>query len=108
LPVPGKTAYAETGPIFLCAGDCTPWAQPGVPPVLTSSPEYLVKAYRSDYRILYDTGQITPVAALDRYVAVLLARPGVAFVDIRSARNNCFATRAWRGAVEQSRPRSGG
>jgi Protein of unknown function (DUF1203) len=98
-PFPEKQPYAETGPIFLCAEHCTPWGQPGVPPVLTSSPEYLVKAYSSDYRIVYGTGRITPVAELDRYVAALLARPGVEFVDIRSAPNNCFATRAWRDAV---------
>ncbi len=24
--------YAETGPIFLCAGECQPWSGPGVPP----------------------------------------------------------------------------
>ena len=97
-PFPDKQPYAEIGPIFLCAEHCTPWGQPGVPPVLTSSPAYLIKGYSSDYRIVYGTGQITPVAELDRYVAALLARPGVAFVDIRSARNNCFATRAWRDA----------
>ena len=98
-PFPEKQPYAETGPIFLCAEHCTPWGQPGVPPVLTSSPEYLVKGYSSDYRVVYGTGRITPVAELDRYVAALLARPGVEFVDIRSARNNCFATRARRNAV---------
>ena len=53
--------YAETGPVFLCADLCTVWSD-GVPPILTTSPDYLVKGYTADDRILYGTGAIVPAA----------------------------------------------
>ena len=88
--------YAECGPVFFCAEDCTPWSGDALPPVLQNSPDYLVKAYSADDRIIYGTGQITLVAELADYITTLLNRDGVAFVDIRSSRNNCFAARAVR------------
>lgn len=93
MPFPAVQAYAETGPIFLCADDCTPWDGQGVPPILATSPDYLLKAYSADHRIIYGTGKITLSGELADYAASLLARDGVAFVDVRSARNNCFQTR---------------
>ncbi|MEM6906827.1 MAG: DUF1203 domain-containing protein [Pseudomonadota bacterium] len=92
-PFPAPQAYAETGPIFLCAEPCQPWQGAGVPPVLTTSPDYLVKGYGPDYRIRYGTGAVVPAGEIDRYVGQLLAKPGIAFADIRSARNNCFQCR---------------
>lgn len=90
--------YAETGPIFLCADDCQRFEGEGLPPVLTSSPDYLLKGYRADERIYYGTGRVVPVAGLADYAAGLLRDPDVAFVDVRSARNNCFQARIRRGA----------
>lgn len=92
-PFAGLHPYAETGPIFLCADDCTPHAGDGVPPILSTSPDYLVKAYDDRDRIIYGTGQITASDDIDAYSKTLLARDDVAFVDVRSARNNCFLTR---------------
>lgn len=92
-PFPTLQPYAETGPIFLCADDCEAWSGQGVPPILETSPDYLLKAYSADNRIIYGTGKITVAAALAGYASELLARDGVAFVDVRSARNNCFQTR---------------
>ncbi len=92
-PFPAPQPYAETGPIFLCADDCTPFDAPGLPPILTTSPDYLVKAYSADDRIIYGTGQITPVDQIAGYAQTLLSRADVAYVDVRSARNNCFLTR---------------
>ena len=54
--------YAETGPVFLCADLCTAWSDDGVPQILTTSPDYLVKGYTADDRILYGTGAIVPAA----------------------------------------------
>ena len=93
-PFPALQPYAETGPAFLCARDCPPWTGAGVPPVLTESPDYLVKGYSNDHRILPGTGRITPAPEVADYTAELLGRPETAFVDIRSARNNCWLTRA--------------
>lgn len=80
--------YAETGPIFLCAAHCD--APDGaLPPVLDTSAEFLIKGYTADERILYGTGAIVPRHEIDAYAQNLLAREEIAFVDIRSARNNC-------------------
>lgn len=95
-PFPAPQPYAETGPIFLCAKDCEPWAGDGVPPILESSPEYLLKAYSADHRIIYGTGQITQAGEISGYAQKLFLRDDVAFVDVRSARNNCFQTRVVR------------
>ena len=61
-PFPTLHPYAETGPVFLCADPCTAWSDDGVPPILTTSPDYLVKGYTADDRILYGTGAIVPAA----------------------------------------------
>ncbi|MCF6272337.1 MAG: DUF1203 domain-containing protein [Rhodobacteraceae bacterium] len=97
-PFPVKQPYAETGPIFLCAEACAAYAGEEVPPVLQDSPEYLLKGYSSDFRIVYGTGQITPQAEIERVATKILAQTGIAFVDVRSARNNCFACRVTGGA----------
>ncbi|MBL1435057.1 MAG: DUF1203 domain-containing protein [Rhodobacteraceae bacterium] len=92
-PFPEKQPYAETGPIFLCADACAPWEGKGVPPALQSSPDYLLKGYSEDHRIVYGTGQITLAADIEQVAAEIFSRGGVAFVDVRSARNNCFQCR---------------
>jgi hypothetical protein len=93
-PFPELQPYAETGPVFLCAGDCVPWSGPSVPPVLSTSPDYLLKGYLSDHRIVYGTGRVTPFGGLLAYSEALLNRDDVAFVDVRSSRNNCWLARA--------------
>lgn len=84
--------YAETGPVFLCANACRPAEALDIPGILTS-PHYLLKGYSADERIIYGTGQITAVAKISAYADQLLLRPEVAFVDLRSARNNCWQAR---------------
>ena len=85
--------YAETGPIFLCADACTPHDGVTFPPVLTTSPDYLLKGYARNERIIYGTGQVTPSDQIAEYATALFERDAVAYVDVRSARNNCFLTR---------------
>jgi len=92
-PFPTLHPYAETGPIFLCAKDCAPHGGDSVPSILETSPNYLVKAYDATDRIIYGTGQITPKAEVADYAGQLFERDAVAYVDVRSARNNCFLTR---------------
>ncbi len=90
--------YAECGPVFLCEEDCDAWQHDGLPPILTTSPDYLMKAYSIDERIIYGTGAITPTAEITSYANTLFARDDVAYIDVRSARNNCFLTRTCRDA----------
>ena len=92
-PFPAPQPYAEVGPIFLCARACTPWAGRDLPPILQSSPDYLLKGYSHDHRIVYGTGHVTPREEVAAYARDLLADPGIAFVDVRSARNNYFLCR---------------
>jgi len=96
-PFSALQPYAETGPIFLCAEACESGAGAEVPASLTTSPDYLVKAYSADERIIYGTGAITPRKQIADRDATLLSDPKVAFVDVRSARNNCFLARVTRG-----------
>ncbi len=98
-PFPALQPYAETGPIFLCAADCAPWRGDDVPPILTTSPDYLLKGYSADHRIIYGTGRVIPAEQIAAYANTLLTDPKVAFVDVRSARNNCFQTRILRGGM---------
>lgn len=95
-PFDQLSPYAELGPIFLCEKNCTAWAGDGVPPILTTSSDYLVKAYSEDQRIIYGTGKVTPARDVARYAQGLLDLENVSFVDVRSAKNNCFQTRARR------------
>ncbi|RGP37994.1 DUF1203 domain-containing protein [Pseudotabrizicola alkalilacus] len=99
-PFPALQPYAETGPVFLCADACARWSGDGVPPILTCSVDYLLKGYTADFRICYGTGKVVAQAEVAAYAAALLARPEIAFVDVRSARNNCFLCRIGRGRQE--------
>ncbi|WP_102109240.1 DUF1203 domain-containing protein [Oceaniglobus roseus] len=96
-PFPALQPYAETGPVFLCAGDCRPWDGEGMPPILETSPDYLLKGYGADHRIVYGTGRVVARAEVAGYAAGLLEDARIAFVDVRSARNNCFQTRIVAG-----------
>jgi hypothetical protein len=92
-PFPKLQPYAETGPIFLCADECAPWTGDCLPPTLQSSPDYLLKGYDADDRIVDGSGRIVESGAILGYAEGLLSDPRVTYVDVRSARNNCFLTR---------------
>jgi hypothetical protein len=96
-PFDGLHPYAETGPIFLCADECET-TRAVVPDVLTASPQYLIKGYTADQRIKYGTGAIVPQAEATTKIAELLEQSDLAFVDVRSASNNCWLMRAKRPA----------
>lgn len=95
-PFAAMQPYAETGPIFLCADACERHAGGALPQILTTSPDYLLKAYNADERIIYGTGKVVAREGVAAYAEGLLADPSVAFVDVRSARNNCFQLRIRR------------
>ena len=97
-PFPEPQLYAETGPIFLCADPCEPWAGEGLPPILRTSPDYLVKGYSEDHRIVYGTGRIVASDGVAAHSEEVFGRASVAYIDVRSARNNCFQTRIVRAA----------
>lgn len=85
--------YAETGPIFLCAAACTRYEGPELPEALTASPDYLIKGYNGDDRIVYGTGAVVPQETMMQQAEAILADKRVKYLHIRSARNNCYQAR---------------
>jgi len=91
-PFPAPQPYAEVGPIFLCADPCQPGGGEAVPQML-ASPDYIVRGYGGDDRIVYGTGEVVPTPLIPALAATLLADARVAYVHVRSARNNCYQCR---------------
>ena len=94
-PFTAPQPYAEMGPIFLCADACEAGGGEAVPEMLTS-PDYIVRGYGADDRIVYGTGGVVKTDAIPARAEALLADARVAYVHVRSARNNCFQVRVER------------
>lgn len=93
-PFADEQPYAETGPIFLCATECERHSESQeMPEILTSSPDYLLKGYGDDDRIVYGTGSVVETDKIDGAIAKIFARPDVAYIHVRSSRNNCYQAR---------------
>ncbi len=84
--------YAELGPVFLCEDDCRAGGGAELPVFLTS-PQYIVRGYGANERIIYGTGSVVPTPDIPARAAVLFENPDVAFIHVRSASNNCFHCR---------------
>ncbi len=91
-PFPALQPYAETGPIFLCAAPCTAGGGKDLPDIL-SSPDYILRGYGADDRIVYGTGAVVPTAQLKAEAMARFADARVAYLHVRSARNNCYQLR---------------
>jgi hypothetical protein len=94
-PFPAPQPYAEVGPIFLCAEPCEAGGGEDLPAML-AAPDYIVRGYGVDDRIVYGTGGVVATAAIPARAAELLADDRVDYVHVRSARNNCFQCRVER------------
>ncbi|MDU8943146.1 DUF1203 domain-containing protein [Ovoidimarina sediminis] len=97
-PFSSAHPYAETGPIFLCEADCARAAPSGEVPPILEAPDYIVRGYSAEERIVYGTGGVVPTPRIAARAAEILADPAIAFVDVRSARNNCFQCRVRRAS----------
>jgi hypothetical protein len=91
-PFPALQPYAETGPIFLCAGECARY-EAGQPAIFAGTSGYLIKGYGADDRIVYGTGRVVPSATMEAEAEDIFRDPRVAYVHVRSARNNCYQCR---------------
>lgn len=96
-PFPALQPYAETGPIFLCGEDCAPFDS-GAPGIFADTPSYLMKGYGADDRIIYGSGRVVPTEEIEVYAASVFEDPRVAYIHVRSARNNCYQLRIERAA----------
>ena len=98
-PFSAPQPYAETGPIFLHAKTCERHPDsPNTPAMFLGWERMLMRGYGADERIVYGTGAVVPTAEIAGRAADLLNRPEIAFVDLRSASNNCFQCRVTRGS----------
>jgi hypothetical protein len=96
-PFPAPQPYAEVGPIFLCADACEAGGGEALPEMLASS-DYIVRGYGPDDRIVYGTGGVVATGQIAARAEDLLADPRVAYVHVRSARNNCYQMRIDRAS----------
>lgn len=97
-PFPSLQPYAETGPVFLHGEPCPRYtASEAMPPVLTQSPDFILRAYGHDDRIIYGTGAVILREKVEDRARELLGNPEIAYVHVRSARNNCYQCRIDRG-----------
>lgn len=96
-PFPAPQPYAEVGPIFLCADPCAPYAASGeLPPILQTSPAYLLRGYGGDDRICYGTGGIVPQVSMESACHALFSDSAVEYIHVRSASYNCYQCRITR------------
>ncbi|MBT6203760.1 MAG: DUF1203 domain-containing protein [Rhodospirillaceae bacterium] len=96
-PFPEHKPNAEIGPIFLHARACKRYAPGGdTLPVVLDSPDFIVRGYAHDDRIVYGTGKVTPTDEINCWAQTLLARDEIAYLHVRSARNNCYQCRIER------------
>jgi hypothetical protein len=95
-PFPAPQPYAEVGPIFLCAEPCERGGGEAQPEML-ASPDYIVRGYGADDRIVYGTGGVVSRDAIPARAEALFDDPKVAYLHVRSARNNCYQVRIDRG-----------
>jgi len=94
-PFPAAQPYAEIGPIFLCAEACKAGGGAELPAIL-DSPNYIIRGYSAQNRIVYGTGAVVDVAALTVAAMTRLSDPNVEYLHLRSAQNNCFQCRIER------------
>ncbi|MCA0013658.1 DUF1203 domain-containing protein [Mesorhizobium sp. B292B1B] len=95
-PFPELQPYAETGPIFLHAQECERAADAQALPEVLESPDYIVRGYGRDDRIVYGSGGVIATDAIPARAEALLERDDIAYVHVRSARNNCYQCRIER------------
>ncbi len=97
-PFPALQPYAETGPIFLHARECKRAPESDMLPELFGrTVAYIVRGYDAGDRIIYGTGAVVPTADIPERAGELLARGDVAYLHMRSAKNNCYQCRIERG-----------
>ena len=91
-PFPAPQPYAELGPIFLCVDGCAVGGGAEIPEIL-AAPDYIIRGYSAENRIVYGTGAVVPTASIASEAEARLNDPRVAYLHIRSARNNCYQLR---------------
>ncbi|TIW17929.1 MAG: DUF1203 domain-containing protein [Mesorhizobium sp.] len=95
-PFPELQPYAETGPIFLHAQECERAEDMDALPEMLESSDYIVRGYGRDDRIVYGSGAVIPTGDIAARAATLFESDDIAYIHVRSARNNCYQCRIER------------
>ena len=82
--------YAELGPIFLHANECSPWTAEDLPPVIENRNRLLIRGYSKDDRIVYGTGRNVSREDLNTSLKETMAEEEVSYIHIRCEGNNCY------------------
>ncbi len=86
--------YAEVGPIFLHAEVCERFgASKQRPEILSRTPNFLIRGYGHDDRIVYGSGRIVAAEEIETEASQLFENPDIVYAHVRSASNNCFQCR---------------
>ena len=83
-------AYAELGPIFLCAQDCERHCESSGIPDLYHDRELMIRGYDHNERIVYGTGKVIDMISIEIETDHLFNSADLAFIHVRSPTNNCF------------------
>ena len=83
-------AYAELGPIFLCAQDCERHPESSGVPDLYHDQEMLIRGYDHNERIVYGTGRVVDMTRVEAEAIQLFENDKLSFIHVRSSTNNCF------------------
>jgi len=89
-PFPELQPYAETGPIFLHADECERAAEVDALPEMLAGSDYIVRGYGRNDRIVYGSGAVIPTGDIAARAETLFERDDIAYIHVRSARNNCY------------------
>lgn len=96
-PFSAVQPYAELGPVFIHANPCPAFsAADTLPPVFQVRDAMLIRGYDAHDRIVEGTGRMVPTQDMTREADLTLADKKIAYVHVRSARNNCFQCRIER------------
>jgi hypothetical protein len=83
-------AYAELGPVFLCAKDCERHPEASGVPDLYRDREMLIRGYDHHERIVYGTGRVIDMTLIETEANQLFENDKLSFIHVRSPTNNCF------------------
>lgn len=94
-PFASINPYTETGPIFLHAAACEAFDSDteALPQVLEDSPDFIMRGYDENERIVYGTGGIVRRESIVQNARELFGDKRVSFVHVRSSSNNCWQAR---------------
>ncbi|MDB9706932.1 DUF1203 domain-containing protein [Porticoccaceae bacterium] len=99
-PFPEPQPYAETGPTFLHAKQCSAYQNIYEIPAmfsLDSDSLMIISGYGDNNRIQYSAAAVVPIGELEDRCETLLNEDDVAYLHVRYGLTNCYQFRVERG-----------